>query len=59
MGNDGKTFEDKGGEVLKEVGALSALIRELTKESSDCETDQEAVGSWITVIGRALLAIFK
>ena len=59
MGNDGKTFEDRGGEVLTEVGALNELTKVLTKNNSDCEADQEDVGSWITVIGRALLAIFK
>ena len=59
MGNDGKNLEDKGGEVLTEVGALTELTRELTKDNSDCDTEKDEVGSWITVIGRALFAIFR
>ena len=48
-----------GNGILEDVGALKELTDLLTKEETACQEDKDEVGSWITVIGKALLAIFK
>ena len=56
-----KTDEiDPGNEVMKKVGKLNAAskaLKKVTKENQ--KPSSEEVGEWITVIGKALLAIFK
>jgi len=56
--NDDSTFEQKGAAVAAEAGRLAQLSDELESESGKCRGDHEEVGSWITTIGKALLAIF-
>ena len=56
--NQGSSFEQEGNDLAVEVGKLGQLADELTGESKSCAGDQEAVGSWVTTIGKALLAIF-
>jgi len=48
-----------GDKIMEDVGALKELTDLLTKEETTCKEDKDEVGSWITVIGRAILAIFK
>ncbi len=48
-----------GDGLMEDVGALKELTDLLTKEETECEEDKDEVGSWITIIGRALIAIFK
>lgn len=55
---DEKSFEQKGNDVAVEVGKLGALSDELNSESEKCKAEPDEVGSWITAIGKALIAIF-
>jgi len=48
-----------GNGILEDVGALKELTDLLTKEETSCKEEKNEVGSWITAIGKALLAIFK
>lgn len=53
------SFSQKGDEVMKQTGMLkeaSDLLKDLSKNDRD---DKEEIGSWLTILGRALLAIFK
>jgi hypothetical protein len=52
------TFGDKGNEVAVEAGRLAALTDELTSENGSCSDEPQVVGSWITAIGKAVLAVF-
>lgn len=51
--------ENTGNEVLKAIGALNDVVSDSEKSQSDEETTAEDVGNWITIIGKAVLAIFK
>ncbi len=55
---DEKSFEQKGNEVAVEIGKLGALSDELNSESEKCKFEPDEVGSWITAIGKAVIAIF-
>ena len=55
--SDGSTLEQKGNDVASEAGRLGALTDELNKATASRSDEQAAVGSWLTVIGKALLAI--
>ena len=48
-----------GDKVMKEVGKLDELTKELKEATEYEETDREGISEWITAIGKALLAIFK
>ena len=48
-----------GDDLTGDVGALKELTDLLTKEETSCKEEKNEVGSWITAIGKALLAIFK
>ena len=48
-----------GEEVVKQIGALGQQVEELEHVEHEIGPEPEEVGSWITVIGKALLAIFK
>lgn len=54
------TLEQKGDAVMKEIGALKAASDSIRDETTDdCSaTAEEAVGL-ITLIGRAILGIFR
>ena len=55
----GGGMSQRGDEVMHQSGILDAAAEQLS-ESSDCsELEPEAVGKWITAIGKALLAILK
>ncbi len=54
------TLADTGDEVMKAVGALeSATTKLISEQAKTCKVDPVEVGSWITLIGKALLSIFK
>lgn len=46
-------------QIAEQIGALKQLVKGLKKPNDEEEVDPEEVGKWITVIGKALLAIFK
>ena len=48
-----------GEEVVKQIGVLGERVEELKQIKHEIGIEPEDVGSWITVIGKALLAIFK
>ena len=50
---------DKGDAVMKQVDVLKDATDALKELTQNKDGDKEEVGSWITIIGRALLAIFK
>ena len=52
-------LDQKGMEVLEQVGTLKKASEILKNVTHTCETTPEEIGSWITVLGRAILSIFK
>lgn len=52
-------FETQNDSVMKDIGKLDALTKELKDAGAAEEKEQEAVADWITTIGKAILAIFK
>ena len=50
---------DAGEQVLQQIGVLSEATDHLEEVQPVETVDPEEVGRWITVIGRALAAIFK
>ena len=50
---------DAGENVLQQIGALNEATNHLEEIGSVETVEPEDVGRWITVIGRALAAIFK
>jgi hypothetical protein len=58
MNEDQKDLDQKGDEVVKQVGKLTGLAEKLKKDQEDCKVSQEEVGSWVTTIGKALISIF-
>ena len=46
-------------EVMRQAGVLDQASENLEGQDLDDEVDPEKVGNWITVIGKALMAIFK
>lgn len=48
-----------GDEVMHQVGILDQAAENLKEQDLEDEVDPEKVGNWITVIGKALMAIFK
>lgn len=50
---------DLGDEVMRRIGSLDDAAENFEDEDLREEVDPEKVGNWVTVIGRALLAIFK
>ena len=59
MSQETETNLNKGDDTMKAVGALESAVAALENDKSDCGVDKEEVGSWITILGRALLSIFK
>ncbi len=54
------TFEQGGDELMKQIGAIEKATSDLKNDKETCQkVDPEEVGSWISAIGKALLAIFK
>lgn len=50
---------DPGESVLRQIGELNEATAQLEELDEDVTVEPEEVGKWITVIGRALAAIFK
>jgi hypothetical protein len=48
-----------GDEVMRQAGVLDQASENLKGQDLNDEVDPEKVVSWITVIGKALMAIFK
>jgi hypothetical protein len=44
--------------VVQEAGKLGAISDQLSQASQECNGEPAQAGSWITAIGKALLAIF-
>ena len=60
MSKEKSNFDEAGDAVMKAVGVLEGATADLTSEQSkSCKTDPNEVGNWITIIGKALLSIFK
>ena len=50
---------DAGDKVVRQIGVLNETPEQLNEECPAEKVEPEEVGRWITVIGRALSAIFK
>lgn len=50
---------DLGDEVMRQAGVLDQASENLEGQDLDEGVDPEKVGNWITVIGKAIMAIFK
>ena len=60
MSNSNCTGTDTAGdEVVKQIGVLTEATDHLEEIPHEEAVEPEEVGRWITVIGRALAAIFK
>lgn len=59
MGKSGTVGDEAGREVLKQVGVLEEAAKDLKQHKKERGVDPDEVGTWITAIGKALLAIFK
>ena len=57
--NQDSSLDHKGDEIMKQIGVLEERSGELENVADEINADPEEVGKWITVIGKALLAIFK
>lgn len=53
------TLGEKGDEVMKQTGILKEATDLLKDLSQNDKADKEEVGSWLTILGKAILAIFK
>ncbi len=51
--------ESKGDSVMEQVGAVKAAAKALNDSVDESKDEQEEVSGWITLIGKALLSIFK
>lgn len=48
-----------GEDVLRQIGVLNEATAHLEELEPEEKVEPEEVGKWITIIGRALAAIFK
>jgi|GEM_PF-1555049 len=55
----GAGIVDAGEQVVQQIGVLNEAADQLKEECPVEKVEPEEVGRWITVIGRALAAIFK
>jgi len=55
----GAGITDAGEQVVQQIGVLNEATDQLKEECPVEKVEPEEVGRWITVIGRALAAIFK
>lgn len=53
-----ESFEQKGDDVVAAAAKLGEQSSELSDANAAAAEAPEEVGSWITAIGKALLAIF-
>lgn len=59
MNGDELEFTTKGDSVMEQVGAVKEAAKALTEATDISNDEQEEVSGWITIIGKALLSIFK
>jgi len=59
MNNNDREISDAGEQVVHQIGVLNEATDHLEKLGPVETVETEEVGRWITVIGRALAAIFK
>ncbi len=59
MNDDELELKTKGEEVLKHIGALKESTEALNEITQETNEEQMEVAGWITLIGKALLSIFK
>lgn len=59
MEKDTGTLGEIGNEVMKAIGRLDEATKKAKDDKNSCETSEDEIGSWLTVIGKAILAIFK
>ncbi len=57
--NEKQNKSPGGNQVAEQIGALKQLAKNLKQPTDGEDIDPEEVGKWITVIGKALLAVFK
>lgn len=55
----GTEISDAGEQVVQQIGVLNEAADHLEEVCPKDSVEPEEVGRWITVIGRALAAIFK
>jgi len=56
---NGTGINTAGENILQQIGALNEATDHLDKLDPVDTVEPEEVGKWITVIGRAIAAIFK
>lgn len=59
MSENEPKLERESKDIAQNIGILKERTKELVKDKSNCEVDPEEVGSWITAIGKAIVAIIK
>jgi len=59
MNQDNFETESKGDLVMEQVGAVKEAAKALNDSVDESTDEQEEVSGWITIIGKALLSIFK
>lgn len=59
MSTNGTEISDAGDHVMQQIGVLSEASEHLEQLDPTESVEPEEVGKRITVIGRALAAIFK
>ena len=59
MNTKDSNFDNENNEVMKEIGKLDLLTKELNEATAEEEEARQSVSEWITAIGKAILAIFK
>jgi len=59
MSTKGTEISDTGDQVMQQIGVLNEATDHLEELEPAEAVEPEEVGKWITVIGRALAAIFK
>lgn len=52
-------LNSQNDDLMKEVGKLDLLTKELKEATEEEEEDRQDISDWITSIGKAILAIFK
>ena len=59
MSTKGTEISNEGDQVMQQIGVLNEATDNLEELEPAEAVEPEEVGKWITVIGRALAAIFK
>ena len=59
MPNENHPVAEIGNEIMRQVGTLDEQSDGLGDLADPADIDKEEVASWITLIGKAIFAIFK